>query len=141
MNNNNLKDNNPKLMLEWNYKKNILDPSTLASSSREKVWWVCDKGHEWEAVISNRVRGTNCPYCSGRLVLAGVNDLKTKNPKLASEWNYEKNGDLKPDMVKSSSHKLVWWKCRNGHEWESTVNNRARGRGCPICAGKKIEKR
>ena len=141
LNNNNLKDNNPKLMLEWNYKKNILDPSTLASSSREKVWWVCDKGHEWEAVISNRVRGTNCPYCSGRLVLVGVNDLKTKNPKLASEWNYEKNGDLKPDMVKSSSHKLVWWKCRNGHEWESTVNNRARGRGCPICAGKKIEKR
>ena len=141
LNNNNLKDNNPKLMLEWNYKKNILDPSTLASSSREKVWWVCDKGHEWEAVISNRVRGSNCPYCSGRLVLVGVNDLKTKNPKLASEWNYEKNGDLKPDMVKSSSHKLVWWKCRNGHEWESTVNNRARGRGCPICAGKKIEKR
>ena len=23
------------------------------------------KGHEWEAIIKNRNKGTGCPYCSG----------------------------------------------------------------------------
>ena len=55
------------------------------------------------------------------------------------EYNYEKNKDIKPTDVLCGSNKKVWWKCRNGHEWESTVNNRARGRGCPICAGKKVK--
>lgn len=61
------------------------------------------------------------------------------NVKLMKEYNYEKNKDVKPTDVLCGSNKKVWWKCRNGHEWESTVNNRARGRGCPICAGKKVK--
>ena len=33
----------------------------------------------------------------------GYNDLLTKNPKLALEWNYEKNGDLKPNNFLGSA--------------------------------------
>lgn len=64
----------------------------------------------------------------------GYNDLATINPTLAKEWNYKKNGDLKPNMVKPNSDKKVWWKCVKGHEWEAIISSRNKGNGCPICA-------
>ncbi len=36
----------------------------MTYGSNQKVWWVCDKGHEWEATVKDRSRGTNCPTCS-----------------------------------------------------------------------------
>lgn len=36
--------------------------------------------------------------------------LAEARPDLAKEWNYEKNGDLKPEDVSCGSHKKVWWK-------------------------------
>ncbi|PEU80997.1 hypothetical protein COI79_32665 [Bacillus thuringiensis] len=33
-----------------------------------KVWWKCEKGHEWKTEISSRTsKNTKCPYCIGRL--------------------------------------------------------------------------
>ena len=85
---------NPKLMAEWNYEKNgDLNPSQLTLGSNKKVWWKCEKGHEWQSTSNNRSSGNGCPYCSGKKVLRGYNDLVTTNPVLACEWNYEKNGD------------------------------------------------
>lgn len=59
------------------------------------------------------------------------------NPELAKEWNYEKNGKLTPKEVYPHSKKKVWWKCKNGHEWQSMIVNRNAGNGCPYCS--KIE--
>ncbi len=28
----------------------------------------------------------------------------------------------------------------NDHEWDGSINNRSRGRSCPICSGKKLVK-
>ena len=130
---------NPTLMAEWNWEKNNelgLDPKTLTCGSGKKVWWKCTKGHEWLATIDSRNRGNGCPYCSNHKVLNGYNDLATLNPKLANEWNYEKNGDLKPEDVTISSGKKVWWKCPKGHEWQAVIANRNNGSGCPYCTGK-----
>jgi uncharacterized protein with PIN domain len=125
---------NPALLKEWNYKKNInVDPKTIKSGSEKKVWWICDKGHEWEASVSNRNRGTGCPYCSGRQAIIGENDLSSKNPALLKEWNYKKNINIDPKTIKSGSEKKVWWICDKGHEWEATVLNRNQGTGCPVC--------
>ena len=68
-----------------------------------------------------------------------VNDLITMKPELAKEWNYERNGELKPQDVAYMSNMKVWWKCsRCGYEWESTINNRSKGNGCPVCANRTI---
>lgn len=29
-----------------------------------KVWWKCDKGHEWFTVIGSRAVGHGCPVCN-----------------------------------------------------------------------------
>lgn len=36
--------------------------------------------------------------------------LAEARPDLAKEWNYEKNGDLRPEDVSCGSNKKVWWK-------------------------------
>lgn len=130
---------NPVLAAEWNYEKNdSLAPSDVLPNSSKSVWWKCSKGHEWQAIVSSRNKGKGCPYCSGRFAINGENDLQTVNPILASEWNYAKNEGLTPADVLPNSNKKVWWKCRNGHEWQAIIANRnKRGDGCPECAKQK----
>ena len=136
--NNDLQTINPSLSLEWSFEKNQgLTPSDIAPNSDRKVWWKCSKGHEWKTAVYNRTYGYGCPYCSGRYVIKGQNDLQTVNPALALEWNYEKNEGLTPSDIAPNSDKKAWWQCSKGHEWETTVNNRNNGRGCPYCSGKK----
>lgn len=56
----------PELLNEWNYEKNTgINPSEFTAHSGKKVWWRCKRGHEWEAIIDSRTRGTGCPYCVG----------------------------------------------------------------------------
>ena len=127
---------NAELMAEWNWEKNNelgFDPKVLTLGSNKKVWWECNKGHEWQTTIKNRNKGNGCPYCSSRFVLIGYNDLQTANPSLAKEWNFEKNNGLTPTDVLPNSNKKVWWRCNKGHEWQATINNRNKGVGCPIC--------
>jgi len=129
------------LLKQWNYEKNgKLNPEYIFKTSGKKVWWKCEKGHEWQAVVNSRNQGKGCPYCSNFLILKGYNDLETLKPDLAKQWNYEKNGDLKPSSISVGSSKKVWWKCEKGHEWQAVVSSRSKGAGCIYCAGQKAIK-
>lgn len=131
-----------ELLAEWDREKNDklnVFPDKISVNSSKKVWWKCEHGHSWEAIVSNRVRlKRGCPYCAHQLPIIGKTDLGTTNPELIKEWHFEKNGTLKPEDFMKGSHKKVWWKCNNGHEWEAIIKNRAKGVGCPYCAGKKV---
>lgn len=138
---NDLRTVNPDLAKEWNYKKNKgLTPAMVLPNSEIKVWWVCRSGHEWKAMIGNRTKGQNCPYCSGKKVLKGFNDLCSVIPDLAQEWHPSKNGNISPCEVTKGSNKKVWWKCSKGHEWQAAICHRSQGSGCPVCSGKKVLK-
>lgn len=127
----------PDLVAEWHPHKNgNLTPNMFSKSSSEKVWWKCENGHEWQAVISSRYKGNNCPYCSGKKLLVGYNDLATINPLLAAEWHPTKNNGFLPSMVQNKSNYKVWWKCSKGHEWQATISHRSNGSGCPYCSGR-----
>jgi len=135
-------ENNPDLLSEWHPTKNLpLLPSKITTGSHKSVWWLGKCGHEWTYILSQRVKGKGCPYCFGRKVLPGFNDLATKRPDLIEEWDYEKNVDLDPSTVSEGCNSKVWWKGKCGHEWQATVDKRAlSGRGCPYCAGKKVQR-
>ena len=130
----------PNLMDEWDWEKNaLISPATLSVGSKQKVWWKCKKGHEWEASISHRaIRGQGCPFCSGRRAISGETDLATLNPKLAAEWHPTKNGDLKPNQITIHSGKKIWWLCSYGHEWQATPRDRDMDNtGCPYCSARR----
>ena len=128
----------PNLAKEWNYDKNGgFLPEQYMGGSHKKVWWVCDKGHEWEAQIKSRANGVGCPYCAGKKVLSGYNDLETIFPMLAKEWHPAKNGALHPSQVTYGSGKSVWWMCKNGHEWEASIYSRSNGCGCSVCSSRR----
>ena len=60
--------------------------------------------------------------------------LLTTNPDISTEWDYEKNKPLTPDLFSKGSNQILWWKCNNNHSWQSAIKNRAlRNSGCPIC--------
>ena len=136
---NNIAITNPELLDEWDYEKNGDKlPEYYTPKAHNKVWWKCKEGHSWQAIISSRTRGSKCPYCSNHFALKGYNDLETMNPKLAAQWNYEKNGDLLPEQFTIGSSRVVWWKCEKGHEWKTTIASRNAGNGCPYCSNKKL---
>ena len=135
---NSLLKDNAELMKEYNYAKNSgLDLAKITTGSDKKIWWKCALGHEWEASISSRKSGSGCPYCSNQKIMSGYNDLATINPKLAAEWNYEKNGELLPSMIAPNSNRKVWWKCKKGHEWQNAPGRR-KNNGCPFCSNQRI---
>lgn len=70
----------PKLAAE------LVDQSlatTLKPGSNASVLWQCsvNPDHTWKATpYSRTTKKTGCPYCSGRRIVPGVNDLATTHP-------------------------------------------------------------
>ncbi|MCQ5056012.1 zinc-ribbon domain-containing protein [Agathobaculum butyriciproducens] len=124
----------PDIAAEWSEKNLPLKPDEVNAKSRKNVWWRCSKcGNEWKSVINARVKGTVCPVCAEREVLAGYNDLATTDSQLLSEWDYEQN-KLKPTEVSRTLAKRAWWKCRHSHSWSMKINERTiLKKGCRFC--------
>lgn len=137
---NDLASSFPGIAAEWHPEKNsALTPRDITAYSNRRVWWSCPMGHEYQAIVSTRVtRGTDCPYCAGRRVLPGFNDLAALEPKIAAQWHPTLNGALTPEMVTVGSHKKVWWECPEGHVWSAVIYSRTgqKKTGCPVCAGR-----
>lgn len=132
-----LKDNK-ELMKEYNYEKNKeFNLNSLTFSSGKKVWWKCKKGHEWQAIIANRNKGQGCPICSGKKVVAGVNDLFTVIPELKKEWDFDKN-IINPREISVGSNKDAFWVCKLKHKYKMRISHRTSGHGCPYCSGNRI---
>ena len=130
----------PALAKEWHPTKNgALTPKDVVPGSRRKVWWICPKGHEYQAMISSRAQGSGCPVCAGKKIIPGENDLASQYPAIAKEWHPTKNGTLTPDHIAPASNRKVWWICDKGHEYQAVVSTRTqRNGGCPYCANKRV---
>ncbi|MCR5321694.1 MAG: DUF2726 domain-containing protein [Lachnospiraceae bacterium] len=137
----------PDIAAEWHPTKNgRLTPDRISKASRRNVWWLGKCGHEWQAVVSERTapekilkngrtkKPYGCPYCSGKRILVGFNDLQSLFPEIAAEWHPTNNGILRPTEISPGSGKKVWWLGKCGHEWQSTPNKRCKDNSqCPMC--------
>ena len=139
---NDLATTHPALASEWDNERNApLQPTDVFAGSLRRVWWVCgeNRNHRWRASIADRAgRGSGCPICQGRMVLAGDNDLQTRFPLIAAEWDREKNC-LSPDEAAAYSSRIVFWRCPLGHSYSAAILSRtAHGSGCPYCSNRKV---
>ena len=141
----------PDIAEEWHPTKNgDLTPDKVLKTSKQRVWWRCPNGHDYEMTIVNRRqlkhrslidknKGIACPYCDNREVLTNFNDLQTKYPDVAKEWHPTKNGTLRPEDVLFLTTQRVWWQDELGHEWEATVRDRTLlSAKCPYCKNKRL---
>jgi hypothetical protein len=110
------------------------DPRKIAPKSGKKMLWQCPLGHQYRTTVANRSEGKGCPFCSGRQVLMGFNDLGTTHPEIAREAH-----EWDPGTVSAGSHKRADWKCELGHVWDQIVKERTlQGFGCSYCSGKRV---
>ena len=94
---NDLASQEPALAAQWHPERNgPLTPDQVVCGSTRRVWWQCGSGHVWAASVKSRAAGAGCPYCAGRRISPGENDLATLYPALARQWHPTKNGGLTP---------------------------------------------
>ena len=123
-----------------------LDPYRIGVRSGQKLWWRCRAcGHVWSAAPHERSSGGGCPRCAQQKRNAlnrrvpPERSLAAKRPDLIAELHPSLNGPLEPGSLGAGSGQSVWWLCRQcGHEWRAAVTDRARGRGCPRCARRRV---
>lgn len=137
-----IENNKEDYLTQWDETLNSnLSPKDVSYGSSKKVYWTCDERHTWITSVNNRTSKSDskCPYCSGKKVWKGFNDLETRYPSIALEWDYEKN-DTKPCDFHVSSNRKVGWVCSVGHHFEAKINDRTKknGTGCPYCSGQKV---
>ena len=134
---NDLGTTHPDLAEEWDVSKNERPFHSVTKGSHYKAWWVCSLGHRWMTPVKDRSKGYGCPFCSGKRVLPGFNDLVTQFPEVASQWHPAKNTRHPSSVTVKSAYRAVWL-CDAGHEWEASVAHRTKPRGCPYCANKRV---
>lgn len=125
-------------------------PQADRQASMREIWddSPCDPdGFGWDAMV---VDEEGLVYIVPEAELADP-DRKTEMPRAQAEAKAElhdvrvernnmmkrtpKKQALTPYNVPANSHMVVWWKCKNGHEWQDSVDNRVKGSNCPICEG------
>lgn len=131
---------NPQIANEWHPTKNGDNkPEDFSQGSRKSIWWQCPikDHHVYQMPISQRTRGNNCSYCSGKTTHK-LDSVANLFPHIAAEWDYEVNTPVKkrdpkgPEGVSPGSGRNVGWICSKcGNKYIKKVNQRTKfGRGC-----------
>lgn len=131
----------PEIVRQWHTTKNGENtPENVTFASAKKIWFCCDKGHEWLARVFARTKnGSGCPVCLKRQADATSN-LTVLFPLVAAEWHPTKNKGILPENTTPGSAKIFWWQCSKGHEWKTSVTHRTRdGCNCPYCCNQKVD--
>lgn len=112
------------------------DPADYTQGSKAKVRWRGPVGHEWDATVGNRVKGSGCPVCAFG---SGARARRTPEPGASL-------ADVRPDVAgeadgwdptqyRPKSNARLPWRCTEcGHRWSTTVYQRTQRSGCPACA-------
>ena len=137
----------PKLVKsEWDYElnnANNIDVNTVTYGAGVKANWHCNAcNSKYVMRVKDKTNGQKYPYCTGKKVLPGFNDLQSLYPDLISkEWDYEKNNanGIHPDELTKGSGLKTWWRCavcKGSYEMKTYL--KTNGNGCPFCAGKRV---
>jgi hypothetical protein len=122
----------PDLAKQFHPYKNVgVSPDLISYQRKAEVWWICEKGHEWQEKVSSRSRqkSVDCKICSS---------LACTHPQLTKELHPSLNNEIKAGNITAGSHLKLWWTCDKGHEYDAVVKNRVIGIGCPYCSGRKV---
>lgn len=139
---NDLASQYPELSKEYDSTKNPLPPEKICiSSSDTSIWWKCDDEHSFQSAVSHRINTSQeCPVCTRRIVVPGINDLKRKYPDIIKIWDYDKNERL-PEHISDRTIDRFYFKCDKGHSYTARKEMIANyGCKCLVCENKILAK-
>lgn len=60
-----LAETHPEVAAQWHPERNgALTPENVAEGSHARAWWLCPRGHSWQATVADRAhRASGCPSC------------------------------------------------------------------------------
>jgi len=138
-----------RIIESWDYDlnaKNGMYIDKIPYNTSARAYFKCSKCNKilYKRIYDVVIEKHWCPYCSGKKVLKGYNDLESgceKNgiEEILKDWNYDKNEGLLPSDYHYGTKKDTWWKCSKcGYEWKARIDNRKAGYGkCPKCRKEK----
>ena len=131
----------PHLIDEFHPKLNDKTIYEYNPSSRQKLYWKCDKHDYYQQSAKSRSNGSGCPYCSGNQPTP-ENNFEVKFPTISKQIHPTLNDNIKPSNFLPFSSKKVFWVCKenNNHIWKTSFAKRGSGQNCPYCSGNKIWK-
>jgi predicted nucleic acid-binding Zn-ribbon protein len=137
-----LQASHPELAAEWHPTRNReLNPADVSPGSKHRAWWCCAAcGHQWQAAVHNRARGSGCPVCGlkrrarTQSEVEPARSLAVRHLEIAAELHRQRNPGIDPLGLGARSSLKLWWRCAScGHEWKTAVSTRTDGSGCPAC--------
>lgn len=119
-------------------------PRDLSPGSGARCQWRCPAcAHEWITSVANRtVRRSGCPRCAerrgteiARARVARTRPLSEVAPDLATDFVANlTRPDRDVTTTPSGAHDRIRWRCRSGHEWETSARQRVKyTTQCPAC--------
>ena len=114
------------------------------------IYCVIDRNYKYienvlvyiQEILNKKIKNIDIVKDTSNIYSQYVQSVKQNNftvyhPEVLKDWDYEKNGDLKPENFMIGSNKKVWWKCNKCQsKWQATISHRTSGTGCPYCSGK-----
>lgn len=89
----------------------------MFSIGSEKTIWLkcteCGKSYQIKVKDAYKKRTTKCIECAYLKLKPGVNDFKTMYPKLAEEYDYERNEIRLEKLNLSERDSKFYWICKN----------------------------
>lgn len=88
-----LADRDPEIAAQWHPSRNgLLRASDVTANSGQTVWWLCDRRHEWQAMINNRRKARGCPKCT--LWGTSVEEVRLRHELLAAGVPIDPNHEV-----------------------------------------------
>ena len=105
---------------------------TIYNGARSKSTFICKKHGEFQQIPAEHLKcKIPCPRC-GRRIMDLQAFLGIANEVHKEKYDYSKITEI------NSSKDIVTIICKEHGEFQQEVNSHLRGRGCPVCAGKRF---
>ena len=111
---------------------------------------VADCDLEWGIRALFTVLCIDCPHIDVKkdqikikeqyIVSRKKDNFASNYPEYAIEWDKDKNGLLRPEYFTCGSNHIAYFDCPVcGTVYRRRIADKARGMGCPVCAGKQLK--
>ena len=115
----------PSLIKEWHPTKNgKLNPRNVTSEHDEKVWWLCENSHEWEATVKDRIMGEGCHVCQSELVKENshkIEDSSYPQKSISDEGTISQKANTIFQIDSPETYKGVEYRKNTRYKYKATA--------------------